>query len=101
MNIVYCFKKHIFTAFGDFTGTEPEFVNLLRSPVIDSQPGGSKRQLTLTYRPARLHRLVKSIPWNRFLGIDSRAPYMFTNSGSGMYGAALNYNVFLQVLIST
>jgi hypothetical protein len=39
---------------------EPVFVNLLRSPDIDSQPG------------------------NRFLGIDSWAPYTFTNSGSGI-----------------
>ncbi len=40
--------------------SEPEFVNLLRSPWIDSQP-------SLTYRPDRLHRLAESIPWNRFL----------------------------------
>ncbi len=47
---------------------EPKFVNLLRSPGIDSQPGGPVRQPYLTYRPARLHRLAESIPWNRFLG---------------------------------
>jgi hypothetical protein len=35
--------------------TEPVFVNLLRSPAM-------------TYRPARLRRLAKPIPWNRFLG---------------------------------
>ncbi len=47
---------------------ELEFVNLLRSPGIDSQPDGSGKQPYLTYRPARLHRLAESIPWNRFLG---------------------------------
>jgi len=36
---------------------EPVFVNLLRSPGIDSQPGGPVRQPSLSYRPARLHRL--------------------------------------------
>jgi hypothetical protein len=48
--------------------SEPEFVNLLRIPGIDSQPGGPVRQHYLTYRPARLHRLAKLISWNRFLG---------------------------------
>ncbi len=48
--------------------TEPVFVNLLRSPGIDSQPGGTVRQPYLTYWPARLHRLAKLIRWNRFLG---------------------------------
>jgi hypothetical protein len=41
----------------------------LRNPGIDSQPGGPLRQLSLTYRPARIHRLQ-----NRFHGIDSWAP---------------------------
>ncbi len=47
---------------------EPEWVNLLRSPGIDSQHGGPVRQSYLTYRSARLHRLAESIPWNQFLG---------------------------------
>jgi hypothetical protein len=47
---------------------EPVFVNLLRSPAIDSQPGGPVRQPYLTYRNARLQSLAKSIPRNRFLG---------------------------------
>jgi hypothetical protein len=42
--------------------TEPEFVNLLRSPEIDSQPGGPVRQPHLTYRLARIDRLAESIP---------------------------------------
>ncbi len=41
--------------------TEPEFVNLFRSPGIDFQPGGPVRQPYLTYRPARLHRLTGGI----------------------------------------
>jgi hypothetical protein len=41
--------------------TEPEFVNLLRSPGIDSQPAVPERQPYLTHRPARLHRLAESI----------------------------------------
>jgi hypothetical protein len=54
--------------FSHFT-PEPVFVNLLRSPGIDSQPDGSVRQPYLSYRTARLHKLV-----DRFLGIDSWAP---------------------------
>jgi hypothetical protein len=46
---------------------EPVFVNLLRSPEIDSQPGGPVRQPYLSYRPAMLHRLAESNPRNRFL----------------------------------
>ncbi len=42
--------------------TEPELVNLLRGPGIDSLPGGPVLQPYLTYRPARLHRLAESIP---------------------------------------
>ncbi len=41
--------------------SEPEFVNLLWSPRIDSQPGGTERKPYLKYRPARRHRLVDSI----------------------------------------
>ncbi len=41
---------------------ESEFVNLLRSPGIDSKPDGPVRHPYLTYRPARLHRLSESIP---------------------------------------
>ncbi len=47
---------------------EPKFLNLLKSPEIDSQPGGPVRHPYLTYRTARLHRLAESIPWNRYLG---------------------------------
>ncbi len=45
--------------------SEPEFVNLLRSSGIDSQPGVPVWQPYLTYRPARLHRMAESILWNR------------------------------------
>jgi hypothetical protein len=41
---------------------EPVFVDLLRSPGIDSPTGGPVRLSFLTYWPARLHRLVESIP---------------------------------------
>ncbi len=47
---------------------EPVFVNLLRSPGIDPQPGGTVRQPYLLYRRARLQRLRESIPRKRFLG---------------------------------
>jgi hypothetical protein len=47
--------------------SEPIFVNLLRSPGIDSQPSGPERQPYWTYRPGKLQRLAESIPWNRFL----------------------------------
>jgi hypothetical protein len=41
--------------------SEPKFVNLLKSPGIDSQPGGPVRQPYLT-SGFRLHRLEESIP---------------------------------------
>ncbi len=47
---------------------EPVFVNLLRSPGIDSQPDGPVWQPSLSYWLARLHRLAESIPRNLFLG---------------------------------
>jgi hypothetical protein len=44
---------------------EPEFVNLLGSPGIDSQPGGPVQQPYLTHRPGY-------ISWrNRFLGFPN------------------------------
>ncbi len=75
---------------GHICGTEPEFVNLLRSPGIDSQPGGLVRQNYLTYRPARLHRLVELI-----LPSDSWALETFPNSGSG---GIVYLNCFLEFL---
>jgi hypothetical protein len=42
-------------------GSEPVFVNLLRSPGIDSQPGGPVRQPYLTYRPAYMATKVGGI----------------------------------------
>ncbi len=57
--------------------SEPEFVNLLWSPGIDSRPGGTERKPYLKYRPAKRHRLAES-----FLGIDSWVPETFTNLGS-------------------
>jgi hypothetical protein len=47
---------------------EPVFVDLLRSPGIDSQPCGPVRQPYLLYRPAKLQRLAESISRNRFPG---------------------------------
>jgi hypothetical protein len=46
--------------------SEPEFVNLLRSLGIDSQPGGLVRQPYVTYLQARArqHRPAEPIPWN-------------------------------------
>jgi hypothetical protein len=46
---------------------ESVFVNILRSPGIDSQLGGQVEQPYLSYRSARLPRLAESIPRNRFL----------------------------------
>jgi hypothetical protein len=47
--------------------SEPVFVNLLRHPGIDSQPGGPVRKPYLSYWPAMLHRLAESNPRNPFL----------------------------------
>jgi hypothetical protein len=47
--------------------SQPEFVNLLRSPGIDSQLGGPVLQPCLTYGlPGYI--LAELIPWNRLLG---------------------------------
>ncbi len=59
--------------------TEPVFVNLLRSPGIDSKPwrAGTTTLFVLLARPPGY------IDWrNRFFGIDSWAPKTFTNTGS-------------------
>jgi hypothetical protein len=37
--------------------------------------------IELSYRPARLHRLTESIPWNRFLGSSK-----FKNTTTGYIG---------------
>jgi hypothetical protein len=52
--------------------TEPEFVNLLRRPVIDSQPSRPIQQPYLMYRPARV-RICKCL---RSPGIDSKDSIM-------------------------
>jgi hypothetical protein len=56
-----CFNEGVELGEADM-GPEPEFVNLLRSPGIDFQPGGPVRQPYLTYKPARLYSLAESIP---------------------------------------
>jgi hypothetical protein len=58
--------------------TEPVFVDLLRGPGIDSQPGGPVRNPICRTGPPGY------TGWrNRFLGIDAWAPETFTNTGSG------------------
>ncbi len=60
---------------------EPVFVNLLRSPGIDSQSSGPERQPYWSYRPARLHRRAESIP-GLLERLQIRAPvslYFFPN----------------------
>jgi hypothetical protein len=47
-------------------GPEPVFVDLLRRPGIDSQPGGPVRNPICRAGPS-VHRLAKSIPRNGFL----------------------------------
>ncbi len=51
---------------------------------ILEQPMGARNRLgvKLSYRPFRLHRLSESIPLNRFLWIDSWAPWKFKNTVS-------------------
>ncbi len=59
---------------------KPVFVNLLRSPEIDSRPGGPVQQPYLTYRRAGLHRLAESLPRNRFLGSINVYKYGLSSS---------------------
>jgi hypothetical protein len=49
--------------------TEPVFVDPLRSPEIDSQPGGPVRQPFMLYQSPYLETFME--PRNRFRGIDS------------------------------
>jgi hypothetical protein len=68
------FSHFIYTVFIT-EDPEPEF-KLLRSPETDSKESISpayvawrpERQTSLSYPPARLHRLAESISWNQFLG---------------------------------
>jgi hypothetical protein len=60
---------------------EPEFVNLLRSPGIDSQPGGPVLQPYLTYRSASQHSLAESIP-GLLKRLQVRAQVRFIYRGS-------------------
>jgi hypothetical protein len=73
-----------------FYGSAPVFVNLLRSPGIDSKLAGPVRQPYLKNRPAGLHRLAESI-----LGIDSWASKTFTNTGPILHLQAECSFVFL------
>ncbi len=49
---------------------ELEFFYRLKSTGINTMvsipPSGPVRQTGLSYKPARVHRLAKSIPWDRF-----------------------------------
>ncbi len=67
--------KDDFNGFSFTLNSEAVFVNLLRSPGINSQPVGPVRQPYLTNRPTAGWR-------NQFLGIHSCASLSFTNSGS-------------------
>ncbi len=69
----YCWQQHS----TDERSPAPEFVNILRSPGIDSQPGGT-------------------IPWNRFLG-----SLTFKNSCSNQRNAKLLSSFSLSVYLSS
>jgi hypothetical protein len=56
------YSLHIRTLCLQVSRTESKFVNLLRSPGIDSQPGGPVRHSSSTFQPARQYRLAESIP---------------------------------------
>ncbi len=74
---IVIFHIHIYYALAYwYEDSRARICRHLRSLGIDSwflQPSlcslaESIRQKELSYRPARLHRLAESIPWNRFLG---------------------------------
>jgi hypothetical protein len=46
-------------------------INLIRSPGIDSQPGGQVRQPYLSYLPARLHRLAQATKAGGIVSLES------------------------------
>ncbi len=57
------------SAFSDIVESEGRSEEQYCAGILE-QPMGSRNRvgIELSYRPARLHRLAKSIPWNRFLG---------------------------------
>ncbi len=59
---------------------------ILRSPGIDSQPGGPVLQPYLTYRAAMqaTYRLAESIPWNRFLDSLNIYKFVLRNRSKGV-----------------
>jgi hypothetical protein len=71
------------------------FLNLLRSPGIDFQPGGRYDNPFCRTRPACY------MGWlNRFLGIDSWAPYTFTNTGSDINSGSLFLRSYLRFFLT-
>ncbi len=87
---------------------EPVFLDLLRSPRIDSQPDGLVRKPYFSYGPARLHRLSKSIPRNRFLvsiniyknGLCSLSSIMHRNGFLSIY-SIYSFPFYSTVALST
>ncbi len=65
--------------------SEPECVNVM-------QPGGPIQHIGISYRPARLHKLAESIPWNRFLCSLNVYRYCFLNSSLGSVQQHYSYS---------
>jgi hypothetical protein len=58
-----------------------EIQNETRAGIFKESMGARNRGgIGLSYRPARLHRLVELIPWNRFLGSIN-----VKNTGCGLF----------------
>ncbi len=87
--------------YGSRTGPlEPVFVNLLRSPGIDSKPGEPISGLHKHLQTLALHGYIG---WRyRFLGIDSWAPWKLKNAVSDkkwLMGLEVDFNAMLYVFI--
>ncbi len=64
--------------------------------ILEQSRGAGRNRIWigLSYRPARLHRLAESIPWNWFLG-----PHKFKNTASGVAAAADGILLLLVILL--
>jgi hypothetical protein len=49
--------------------------------ILEQSRAKNQVEIELPYRPARLHMLVESIPWNKFLGSLQVLKYRLRNTG--------------------
>ncbi len=75
----------------------PYWIPLACAGILEQYMGSRNRVgLGLSYRPARIHRLAESIPWNRFLGFLKNWKYRLVTE---MDFLCLTYSYLLIILV--